>query len=222
MVGNADWFRSLGIRFKTLDKKALQFSAQGKTPVFVAVDGKAAALFAIADQPRQHAAAAIRRLRRLGVEPLMATGDTEATGRYIAAQVGIDTVVAQAKPERKLAIVRELQEQGGRVGMIGDGINDAPALAAADVSFAIGTGTDVAIETADLTLVSGDIAKVAEVMELSGATLRIIKQNLFWALGYNSVAIPVAALGKLNPMIASGAMALSSISVVLNSLRLQR
>lgn len=222
LVGNADWLRSLGIRFKTLEKKALQFSAQGKTPVFVAVDGKAAALFAIADQPRRHAAAAIRRLRRLGVEPLMATGDTEASGRYIAAQVGIDTVVARAKPERKLAIVRELQEQGGRVGMIGDGINDAPALAAADVSFAIGTGTDVAIETADLTLVSGDIAKVAEVMELSAATLRIIKQNLFWALGYNSVAIPVAALGKLNPMIASGAMAISSISVVLNSLRLPR
>jgi len=136
--------------------------------------------------------------------------------------VGIEAVIAHAKPERKLEIVRELQAQGYKVGMIGDGINDAPALAAADVSFAIGTGTDVAIETADLTLVNGDISKIADVMELSGATLRIIKQNLFWALGYNTVAIPVAALGKLNPMIASAAMALSSISVTLNSLRLQR
>ena len=178
-------------------------------------------MFGIADKPREHAAEAIQRLRRLGVEPLMVTGDTEATARHIAAQVGIDTVVAHAKPEQKLDIVHELQAKGAKVGMIGDGINDAPALAAADVGFAIGTGTDVAIETADLTLVSGDIAKVAEVMELSGATLRIIKQNLFWALGYNTVAIPVAALGKLNPMIASAAMAMSSISVVLNSLRLQ-
>jgi Cu+-exporting ATPase len=152
----------------------------------------------------------------------MVTGDTEQTARYIAGQVGIDTVIAHAKPDRKLEIVRDLQAQGNKVGMIGDGINDAPALASADVSFAIGTGTDVAIETADLTLVSGDISKVADVMELSGATLTVIKQNLFWALGYNTIAIPVAALGKLNPMIASGAMALSSISVVLNSLRLQR
>lgn len=152
----------------------------------------------------------------------MVTGYTEQTALYIAQQVGIDKVVAHAGPERKLEIIRELQSQGAKVGMIGDGINDAPAIAAADVSFAIGTGTDVAIETADLILVNGDISKVAEVMELSGATLRIIKQNLFWALGYNTVAIPVAALGKLNPMIASAAMAFSSISVVLNSLRLQR
>lgn len=179
-------------------------------------------MFGIADKPRDHAGDAIQRLRRLGVEPLMVTGDTEATARYIAEQVGITNVIAHAKPEQKLDIVHQLQAEGAKVGMIGDGINDAPALAAADVGFAIGTGTDVAIETADLTLVSGDIGKIAEVMELSDATLRIIKQNLFWALGYNSVAIPVAAMGKLNPMIASAAMAMSSISVVLNSLRLQR
>ena len=148
------------------------------------------------------------------------TGDTEQTARYVAGPVGIDAVIAHARPERKLEIVRELQTQGNKVGMICDGINDAPALAAANVSFAIGTGTDVAIEPADLTLVSGDISKIADVMELSGATLSIIKQNLFWALGYNTVAIPVAAMGKLNPMIASAAMALNSISVVLNSLRL--
>ena len=221
LIGNADWLEDLKINIKTLAKHAAPLAAQGKTPVFVAIGGKAAGLFGIADKPREHAAEAIQRLRRLGVEPLMVTGDTEATARHIAEQVGIDTVVAHAKPEQKLDIVHELQAKGAKVGMIGDGINDAPALAAADVGFAIGTGTDVAIETADLTLVSGDIAKVAEVMELSGATLRIIKQNLFWALGYNTVAIPVAALGKLNPMIASAAMAMSSISVVLNSLRLQ-
>ncbi|MDD2759085.1 MAG: heavy metal translocating P-type ATPase [Methylomonas sp.] len=222
LIGNADWLEDLKINIKNLSKRAAPLAEQGKTPVFVAIAGKAAGLFGIADKPRVHAAEAISRLRRLGVEPLMVTGDTEATARYVAGQVGIDTVVAHAKPEQKLDIVRDLQAKGAKVGMIGDGINDAPALAAADVGFAIGTGTDVAIETADLTLVSGDIVKVADVMELSGATLRIIKQNLFWALGYNTVAIPVAALGKLNPMIASAAMAMSSISVVMNSLRLQR
>lgn len=222
LIGNANWLQQSKVNINTLAKKAGPLAEQGKTPVFVAIDGKAAALFGIADKPREHAGEAIQRLRRLGVTPMMVTGDTGATARYIAEQVGIDDVVAHAKPEQKLEIVRQLQADGAKVGMIGDGINDAPALAAADVGFAIGTGTDVAIETADLTLVSGDIGKVAEVMELSGATLRIIKQNLFWALGYNSVAIPVAAMGKLNPMIASGAMAMSSISVVLNSLRLQR
>jgi P-type Cu+ transporter len=222
LIGNGGWLEESGIANKTLAKLAIPLAEQGKTPVFVAIDGKAAGLFGIADKPRDHAGDAIQRLRRLGVEPLMVTGDTEATARYIAEQVGITNVIAHAKPEQKLDIVHQLQAEGAKVGMIGDGINDAPALAAADVGFAIGTGTDVAIETADLTLVSGDIGKIAEVMELSDATLRIIKQNLFWALGYNSVAIPVAAMGKLNPMIASAAMAMSSISVVLNSLRLQR
>lgn len=222
LIGNRSWLEESGVDLKSLAKRALALAEQGKTPVYVSVDGKVAALFGIADQPRANAGEAIERLRKLGIKPIMVTGDTEQTARYIAGQVGIDTIIAHAKPDRKLEIVRELQVQGSKVGMIGDGINDAPALAAADVSFAIGTGADVAIETADLTLVSGDISKVADVMELSGETLRVIKQNLFWALGYNTVAIPVAALGKLNPMIASGAMALSSISVVLNSLRLQR
>jgi len=221
LIGNGRWLEESGIKLKTLEKRATVLAEQGKTPVFIGVDGQISALFGIADRPRVNAAQAIQRLRRLGVTPLMVTGDTEQTARYITGQVGIDTVIAHAKPEQKLEIVRQLQARGAKVGMIGDGINDAPALAAADVSFAIGTGTDVAIETADLTLVSGDISKVADVMELSGATLRILKQNLFWALGYNTVAIPVAAMGKLNPMIASAAMAMSSISVVLNSLRLQ-
>ncbi|MFI3185820.1 MAG: heavy metal translocating P-type ATPase [Methylococcaceae bacterium] len=222
LIGNRCWLEESAVDLKNLIKRAITLAEQGKTPVYVSVDGKVAALFGIADQPRANAGKAIERLRKLGITPLMVTGDTEQTARYIAGQVGIATVIAQANPARKLEIVRELQVQGNKVGMIGDGINDAPALAAADVSFAIGTGADVAIETADLTLVSGDISKVADVMELSGETLTVIKQNLFWALGYNTIAIPVAALGKLNPMIASGAMALSSISVVLNSLRLQR
>jgi len=222
LVGNRAWLEQSGVDVNAFAQRALTLAEQGKTPVYIGVDGKMSALFGIADRPRANAGKAVERLRRLGIKPMIVTGDTEQTARYVAAQVGIDAVIAHAKPERKLEIVRELQAQGNKVGMIGDGINDAPALAAADVSFAIGTGTDVAIETADLTLVSGDINKIADVMELSGATLSIIKQNLFWALGYNTVAIPVAALGKLNPMIASAAMALSSISVVLNSLRLQR
>ena len=222
LVGNRVWLEESGVDVNAFVQRAITLAEQGKTPVYVGVDGKMSALFGIADQPRANAGKAIERLRRLGIKPMMVSGDTEQTARYVAGLVGIDAVIAHAKPERKLEIIRELQAQGNKVGMIGDGINDAPALAAADVSFAIGTGTDVAIETADLTLVSGDISKIADVMELSGATLTIIKQNLFWALGYNTVAIPVAAMGKLNPMIASAAMALSSISVVLNSLRLQR
>ena len=222
LVGNGVWLEESGVDVNAFVQRAIILAEQGKTPVYVGVNGKMSALFGIVDQPRANAGKAIERLRKLGIKPMMVSGDTEQTARYVAGLVGIDGVIAHAKPERKLEIIRELQAQGKKVGMIGDGINDAPALAAADVSFAIGTGTDVVIETADLTLVSGDISKIADVMELSGATLTIIKQNLFWALGYNTVAIPVAALGKLNPMIASAAMALSSISVVLNSLRLQR
>ncbi len=221
LMGNQTWLEQSGVQINTLCEQAATFAKQGKTPIFASINGNAVALFGIADQPRRNAKTAIARLLKMGVTPLMVTGDTEQTARYVAEQVGISAVIANAHPERKLEIVRELQAQGKKVGMIGDGINDAPAIAAADVSFAIGTGTDVAIETADLTLVSGDISKVVDVMELSDATLRIIKQNLFWALGYNTIAIPVAAMGRLNPMIASAAMAFSSISVVLNSLRLQ-
>ena len=221
LVGNRAWMEESGIDLADLQGRASTLAEQGKTPVFFALDGQAAALFGIADRPRADAALAIARLNRLGVKTIMVTGDTEATAHYVASQVGIAAVIAHARPERKLEIVRELKLQGGKVGMIGDGINDAPALAAADVSFAIGTGTDVAIETADLTLVNGDITKVADAMELSGFTLKVIKQNLFWAFGYNTLAIPVAAFGKLNPMVASLAMALSSVSVVMNSLRLQ-
>ncbi len=222
LLGNRAWLQSQKVDVAALDEQADVFASQGKTPVYMAVNGEPAAIFAIADNPRRESAAAIHRLHTLGIKTLMVTGDTEKTAYYIADRVGITDVVANAKPDEKLQIIRQLQAEGYQVGMIGDGINDAPALAAADVGFAIGSGTDVAIESADLTLVQGDISKVTETIELSSFTIRVIKQNLFWAFGYNTVAIPVAALGKLNPMIASAAMALSSVSVIVNSLRLSK
>lgn len=222
LLGNRGWLESQQIAVDSLIGPAELFAAQGQSPVYMAVNGEPAAIFAIADKPRQEAAAAIERLHAMGIKTLMVTGDTEKTAQFIAAKVGITDVIANAKPEEKLQIIQQLQSEGHYVGMIGDGINDAPALAAANVGFAIGSGTDVAIESADLTLVQGDISKVTEAIELSGFTIRVIKQNLFWAFGYNTVAIPVAALGKLNPMIASAAMALSSVSVIVNSLRLSK
>jgi P-type Cu+ transporter len=222
LLGNDDWLVEQGVVTDGLLNTAGQFAEQGKTPVFMAIDGKAAAVFAIADKARPQAAQAIKHLQYLGIQTLMVTGDTAKTANYIAAKVGIETVVAHAKPDEKLAIIREFQTDGKKVGMIGDGINDAPALAAADVGFAIGTGTDIAIESADMILVQGDISRVASGIQLSTDTIRIIKQNLFWAFAYNVIAIPVAAFGRLNPMIASGAMALSSVSVIVNSLRLNK
>ena len=222
LLGNEGWLIEHKVRTSGLSATASEFSQQGKTPVFMAIDGKEAAVFGIADNPRPEAVEAVARLNQIGIETLMVTGDTKQTAHYIAEKVGIKSVVAEAKPEQKLAIIHQLQDSGKQVGMIGDGINDAPALAAANVGFAIGSGTDIAIESADLTLVQGDISKVTDAIELSTDTIRIIKQNLFWAFGYNTIAIPVAALGKLNPMIASAAMALSSVSVVVNSLRLYK
>jgi Cu+-exporting ATPase len=222
LLGNKVWLQDKAIAVDGLLAAASDFSSQGKTSVFMAINGKAAAVFGIADKPRPQAIQAILQLKKLGIQTLMVTGDAEKTARYIATLVGIETVIAEAKPEQKLAIIRQFQKQGKKVGMMGDGINDAPALAAANVGFAIGTGTDIAIESADMTLVHGDISKVTEAIQLSTDTIRIIKQNLFWAFGYNVIAIPVAAMGNLNPMIASAAMALSSISVIVNSLRLSK
>ena len=222
LLGNKAWLLEQGSARDGLLLAASDFSGQGKTPVLMAVNGKAAAVFGIADKPRPQAVQAIQHLKSLGIQTLMVTGDTEKTAHYIAAKVGIETVIANAQPEEKLAIIRRFQQAGKKVGMIGDGINDAPALAAADVGFAIGTGTDIAIESADMTLVHGDISKVTEAIQLSTDTIRIIKQNLFWAFAYNVIAIPVASMGKLNPMIASAAMALSSVSVIVNSLRLNK
>ncbi|MGE4279249.1 MAG: heavy metal translocating P-type ATPase [Magnetospirillum sp.] len=194
----------------------------GATPVGVEVDGKLAAAFAIADQPRPGAAQAVAALHEMGVRTIMATGDVAAVAKAVAAQVGIAEVLAGATPADKMDLVERLRAQGEQVGMVGDGINDAPALAAAQVGFAIGGGTHVAMDCAAITLVGGDIAKVAEMIALSRRTMTIIRQNLIWAMGYNTVAIPGAALGRLSPMVASTAMALSSVSVVANSLRLQK
>ncbi|MCK9396133.1 MAG: heavy metal translocating P-type ATPase [Methylobacter sp.] len=222
LLGNKAWMDEQQINVSGLLEAAVDFAGQGKTPVYMAVNGKEAAVFGIADKPRVQAAEAITRLHKLGIQTIMVTGDTEKTAHYIAAKVGIEQVVANAKPEEKLAIIQQLKAQGKQVGMIGDGINDAPALMAANVGFAIGTGTGIAIESADLTLVQGDISKVADAIGLSTDTIAVIKQNLFWAFAYNTIAIPVSAMGKLNPMVASAAMALSSVSVIVNSLRLSR
>ena len=220
VIGNAEWLSARGIQTTPLGAACARAGAEGKTPVLAALNGKPAAFFAIADLPRADAAATIARLHKLGIKTLMATGDVEAAAQHIATLVGIDRVEARATPDRKLQLIRALQASGEVVAMVGDGINDAPALAAADVSMAIGGSTDIAVEAADLTLVRGDLGKAAEALAISRRTMHIIRENLFWALGYNTIAIPVAAAGRLNPMIASAAMAASSVSVVVNSLRL--
>ena len=221
LVGTRGFLESEGVAADGADGAASAIESQGRTALCVAINGELAGVLGVADTVRDTSAEAVARIRRLGVRVVMATGDNARTAAAIAEAVGIEELVAGADPGEKLAMVRRFQAEGLRVGMVGDGINDAPALAAADVGFAIGTGTDVAMETAGITLVKGDLARVATAIELSRATLRVIRQNLFWAFAYNTVGIPVAALGLLSPMIASGAMALSSVSVVTNALRLR-
>jgi P-type Cu+ transporter len=196
--------------------------AKGRTAIAATWDGEPRAVFAVADTPKQSSPEAIRSLRALGLRPVLLTGDNEITARAVAAQVGIDEVIAEVLPSEKAAVVERLQAEGRTVAMVGDGVNDGPALAQADLGLAIGTGTDVAIEASDLTLVSGDLRAAADAIRLSRATLRTIKQNLAWAFGYNLAAVPLAAAGLLNPLIAGLAMALSSVSVVGNALRLRR
>lgn len=194
----------------------------GKTAMLVAVDGRYAGLVAVADTIKPSSGEAVANLKEMGLRVILMTGDNERTARAIAAQAGIEEVRAEVLPEGKADEVSRLQREGRVVAMVGDGINDAPALATADIGMAVGTGSDVALEAADVTLMRGDLRSIPEAIRMSRKTMANIRQNLFWALGYNSLGIPVAAAGLLEPWVAGAAMALSSVSVVLNALRLQR
>src|SRR5687768_8747366 len=245
LVGSRRFLSESSVSEDGLLPEAEELAREGKTPIFVAVDGEPAGLVAVADVVRDESREAVERLHALGLEVAMLTGDDRRTAEAISRKLGIDRVVAEVRPEDKSNEVKRLQAEGKRVGMVGDGINDAPALAQADVGIAIGTGTDVAMEAADLTLISGDVRGVARAISLSKATVRNIKQNLFWAFAYNVLLIPVAAgvlyplfagpidvpellqpfLGEhgfLNPILAAAAMALSSVTVLANALRLRR
>ncbi len=214
----ADWSQHLS---PAVSAAKAQAESEGKTVVAVGWDGLARGILVIADTVKPTSAEAIRELRALGLTPVLLTGDNEAVARQIAAEVGIDQVYAEVLPKDKVDVVKRLQSEGKVVAMVGDGVNDAPALAQADLGLAMGTGTDVAIEASDITLVRGDLRSAVDAIRLSRKTLGTIKTNLFWAFAYNSAAIPVAALGLLNPMLAGAAMALSSVFVVGNSLRLR-
>ncbi len=223
IIGNKEFLESKNIiRCAELDKKAEKLSEDGKTVLFFAIGGKQRGILALQDKEKVDSKKAIELLHKQGIKTIMMTGDNEKVAQAIAKEVGIDEVLAKVTPTDKTEKIRELREKGEFVAMVGDGINDAPALATADIGIAMGTGTDVAIESGDIVLVKGDLMKAVEAIELSRATLRNIKQNLFWAFIYNSVGIPIAALGLLNPIFSAGAMAFSSISVVLNALRLKR
>ncbi len=222
IVGNAALLKDYAVHLNGEDAVLSNFSDEGKTPVFVAINGRPAGVIAIADRVKAGAREAISRLKQMGLEVVMITGDNERTAASIAAQVGVDRVIAGVLPQDKARHVQAIQAERKIVAMVGDGINDAPALAQADVGIAIGTGTDIAMETADITLMRGDLMSLVHAIRLSAATLRTIKQNLFWAFIYNVIGIPLAAFGVLNPMIAAAAMAFSSVSVVSNSLRLKR
>jgi Cu+-exporting ATPase len=244
LAGNAALLKSEGIAGDGILREGEDLSASGKTPMFVAVDGEPVGLVAVADTIKDESRAAVERLHGMGLKVAMLTGDNHRTAEAIARELGIDRVLSEVLPEDKVGEVKKLQAEGEVVAMVGDGINDAPALAKADVGIAIGTGTDVAMEAADLTLISGDVRGVARAIKLSKATIRNIKQNLFWAFAYNVALIPVAAgvlypffsggtvpevlqpvlgeYGFLNPILAAAAMALSSVTVVSNALRLRR
>jgi len=222
LVGNNGIMESGAVSASAADTIVDALSGQGKTPIFVAINGTLAGVIGIGDVVKPTSREVIGKLKGMGYDVVLITGDNPATARAIATQVGIDSVIAGVLPHEKSNHVKRLQTGGRVVAMVGDGVNDAPALAQADVSIAMGSGTDVAMEAADITLMQSDLAGVVEAIRLSKRTMLSIKQNLFWAFVYNTIGIPVAALGYLNPMFAAGAMAMSSVSVVSNSLRLRR
>ncbi|SMD01670.1 heavy metal translocating P-type ATPase [Sporomusa malonica] len=222
LVGTRKLMLKNNIEFESAVTQIEQLELQGKTVMLFALENKLSGLFAVADTVKEHSAQAVAELKKMGIEVWMITGDNTRTAQAIAQTVGITSVMAEVLPEHKAEKVEALKKEGKVVAMVGDGINDAPALATADVGFAIGTGTDVAIEAADITLMRGDLTGIVAAIRLSKATMRNIKQNLFWALIYNSLGIPVAAAGFLSPVLAGAAMAFSSVSVVTNALRLKR
>ncbi|MGI6226247.1 MAG: heavy metal translocating P-type ATPase [Peptococcales bacterium] len=222
LLGNRRLMQENQVNTQELINEAEKLEGEGKTAMLVAVDGVAKGIIAVADTVKESSRAAIEELKALGIEVIMITGDNEKTAQAIAKQVGILNVLAEVLPENKAEEVEKLKNEGKIVAMVGDGINDAPALATAHVGIAIGTGTDIAMEAGDITLISGDLHGIVAAIKLSQATMTNIKQNLFWALFYNSLGIPVAALGLLSPVFAGGAMAFSSVSVVSNALRLKR
>lgn len=228
-IGNRKLMLEQKIDLSSMEKESDRLADEGKTPMYLSVDGELAGIIAVADTLKENSMKAVKELRRRGVEVIMITGDNKRTAKAIAKQVGIDSVLSEVLPEDKAEEVKKLQEAGKKVAMVGDGINDAPALAQADVGIAVGSGTDVAIESADIVLMRNDLTAVLTAIDLSHATLRNIKQNLFWAFAYNLVGIPVA-MGLLyifggplmSPMFAAVAMSFSSVSVLLNALRLRR
>jgi len=244
VLGNERLINERNISFDKLNKDAEQFRAQGKTMMLLGIDNQVIGAIALADTLKPNAEAALDALHDMNIGVVMITGDNKHTAEAIATELGIDRVLSEVLPEHKAQEVKKLQQEGKVVAMVGDGINDAPALAQADVGIAIGTGTDVAMEAADITLISGDLGGIVTAISLSKHTMRTIKQNLFWAFAYNTVLIPVAAgvlyfvfrntgvppelhfilgnYGFLNPIMAAGAMAASSITVISNSLRLKR
>jgi Cu+-exporting ATPase len=229
LVGNKKLMKDHGINVGDLEEKTEQLATEGKTPVYISLDGRAAGLIAVADTLKENSLLAVEKLRKLGLEVVMLTGDNRKTAEAIARKVGIERILSEVLPEDKVHEIKKLQSEGKKVAMVGDGINDAPALAQADIGIAIGSGTDVAVEASDITLINDDLQGVVSAIELSKKTIKIIKQNLFWAFFYNSIGIPIAAgllypfFGiLLNPIFASAAMAFSSVSVVSNSLRLRR
>ena len=222
IVGNINLMKEYSVRIDISDLQLAEFAESGKTIVCVAVNNELIGIIVIEDKLKESSADAIRKLNNMNIQTVMITGDNSKTAEAIAKKVGITEYKAEVLPEGKAKIVKEFQEKGRIVAMVGDGINDSPALAQADIGIAIGTGTDVAIETAQITLVQGNLLNVAKAINLSRHTIRIIKQNLFWAFIYNIIGIPLAALGLLNPMIGALAMSLSSVSVVSNSLRLKK